>query len=36
MFLKNERESTTKMFDDAGWIWPLTETETLTADIPEG
>ena len=35
MFLKKEKETTTKIFDDDEWIWSLTETEATTADIPE-
>ena len=36
MFLKKEKEPTTKMFDDEEWIRSLTEAEAIVADIPEG
>ena len=35
MFLKTEKEPTTKMFDDDEWIRPLMEVEAITADIPD-
>ena len=35
MFRQKEKEALTKMFDDDGWIRPLTEAETITVDIPE-
>ena len=36
MFLKKEKEPTTKLFDDDELTCPLAEVETVTADIPEG
>ena len=35
MFLKREKDPTTKLFDDNDLIRPLTETQEITADIPE-
>ena len=35
VFLKSEKDSTTKMFDDGGWISCLTEAQAATGDIPE-
>ena len=36
IFLKKEREPTTKLFDDGEWVRSLTEAEASTGDIPEG
>ena len=33
MFLKKEKDPTTKQFDDDEWIRSLTETQEVTADI---
>ena len=35
MFLKKEKEPTSKKFDDDGWIHSLTEAQQATTDIPE-
>ena len=35
MLLQKEKESTNKLFDDDEWIRSLTETQAVTADIPE-
>ena len=35
MFLKKEKDLTTKQFDDDEWIRSLTEAQEVTTDIPE-
>ena len=35
MFLKKEKDPTTKMFDDGEWIRSLTEAQEITVDIQE-
>ena len=35
MFLKKEKDPTTKQFDDDEWIRSLTEAQEITADVPE-
>ena len=35
MFLKTEKDSTSKQFDDDEWIRSLTEAEEITVDVPE-
>ena len=35
MFLKKEKDPTTKQFDDDEWIRSLTEAQEVTTDIPE-
>ena len=35
MFLKKEKDTTTKIFDDDEWIRSLTEAQEITADILE-
>ena len=35
MFLKKEKDPTTKLFDDDDWIRSLTEAQEISADIPE-
>ena len=35
MFLKKEKDPTTKHFDDDEWIRSLMEAQVATADIPE-
>ena len=36
MFLKKEKDPTTKQFDDDEWIRSLTEAQEAATDIPEG
>ena len=36
MFLKKEKDPTTKQFDDDKWIRSLAEAQEVTTDIPEG
>ena len=35
MFLKKEKDPTSKQFDDDEWIRSLTEAQEVTADVPE-
>ena len=35
MFLKREKDPTTKLFDDEEWIRSLTEAQEITVDIQE-
>ena len=35
MFLKKEKDPTTKLFDDDEWIRSLTEAQGIAADVPE-
>ena len=35
MFLKKEKDPTSKQFDDDEWIWSLAEAQQVTTDIPE-
>ena len=35
MFLKKEKDPTSKQFDDDEWIRSLTEAQEITADVPE-
>ena len=35
MFLKKEKDPTSKQFDDDEWIRSLTEAREITADVPE-
>ena len=35
MFMKKEKDPTTKLFDDDKWIRSLTEAQKITADVPE-
>ena len=35
MFLKNEKDPTTKIYDDDDWIRCFTEAQEITVDIPE-
>ena len=35
MFLKREKDPTTKQFDDDEWIRQLTEAQEVTTDVPE-
>ena len=36
IFFENEKEPTTKLFDDDDWIRSLTEAAAITAGVPEG
>ena len=35
MFLKKEKDPTTKLFDDDEWVRSLTEAQEITADVLE-
>ena len=35
MFSKNDKDTTSKQFEDDEWIRSLTEAQEITADVPE-